>query len=204
MFFNIRIIEKNYQKVIKMKLKILLLLAIGLLTLGCSDDDAEPEGSNVLNYDGENFTAPTLPSGLYEYAVRFPSLITRQVEGRRIEKVSFYLYDAPDQIYINISPDLTPTLPGDIVNTQQVTNFQPNSWNTIDLVDPFVLDGNPVWVGIEVDLGRQMQTVGCDAGPANGNGDWLYDEDNREWATFSERTNQNESVNWNIRVILDE
>ena len=188
-----------------MKLKYLLLLALAMLVMACSDDnDQEPDGPNVLNYDGENFTAPTLQSGLYEFAARFPSVITRQVEGRRIQQVSFYLYDAPNQMYINISPDLTPTLPGDIVNTQQVTNFTPNSWNTITLNDPFLLDGNPVWVGIEVDLDRQMQTVGCDAGPANGNGDWLYDEENREWATFSTRTNQNESVNWNIRVILDE
>lgn len=187
-----------------MKLRYLLFILAALLTLGCSDDnDGQPEGPNVLNYDGPNFTAPTLASGLYEFAVRFPTVITRNVSGRQIEQVSFYLYDVPVQMYINISPDRTPTLPGDIVYSQQVTNFQPNSWNTINLDDPFVLDDNPIWIGIEVDLDRQMQTVGCDAGPANGNGDWLYDEDNREWATFSTRTNQNESVNWNIRVILD-
>ena len=188
-----------------MKLKYFLLVLFGILFLACSDDnDNEPDGTNVLNYDGDNFTAPTLASGLYEFAVRFPSIITRNVDGRQIEQVSFYLYDIPNALYINLSPDLTPTLPGDIVNTQRVGNLQANSWNTVTLDTPYLLDGSPVWIGIEVDLPQQMQSVGCDAGPANGNGDWLYDEDNREWATFSARTNNNESVNWNIRVILNE
>ncbi len=188
-----------------MKTKYILLISIIFLAISCSEDDnGEPQGSNVLNYDGDNFTAPTLQTGLYEFAVRFPSIITRNVEGKQINQISFYLYESPGQMYINISPDLTPSLPGDIVYSQQVTNFRNNSWNTISLNDPFPLDGNPVWIGIEVNFEGQIQTVGCDAGPANGNGDWLYDEENKEWETFSNRTNQNESVNWNIRAILSE
>ena len=189
-----------------MRLKYLLILLLGIaLTVGCGDDgEGEPEGPNILNYDGDNFTAPTLPDGLYEFAIRFPAVLVRNVEGRSIEQVSFYLYEIPSQLYINISPDFTPTLPGEIVNTQRVTDLRRNSWNTVTLDTPYLLDGNPVWVGIEVTQNSTLQTVGCDAGPANANGDWLYDEEFQNWETFRSRTNDNESVNWNIRAILSE
>ena len=184
---------------------LLILAVVGITTLSCgSDDEPIPSDKTVLNYDGDNFNAPTLPQGLYEIAVRFPSVVTRNVEGRSIEQVSFYLYNAPAQLFINISPDFTPTLPGDILNTQQVTLLDANSWNTVTLDQPYPLDGSPVWIGIEVSLDSQMQSVGCDAGPANANGDWLYDEDNREWDTFRSRTNDGESVNWNIRAVISD
>ena len=189
-----------------MKLPYIFFLLVLVIASSCGSDD-EPEvaeNSTVLNYDGENQTAPTLPAGLYEFAVRFPSLIMRNVEGRNITQVSFYLYNIPSDLYINISPDLTPTLPGNILYTQQVTNLESNSWNTVTLDQPYSLDGNPLWIGIEVTQNDQIQTVGCDAGPADPNGDWLYDEENKEWETFSIRTNQNESVNWNVRAIVEQ
>lgn len=188
-----------------MKLNILLLLATTCFMFSCSSDD-EPEvieGSTVLNYDSENVTAPTLGRGIHEFAIRFPSLITRNVRDRNIQQVSFYLYEIPEFVYLNISPDLTPSLPGDILYTQELTNLTANSWNTIDLNQPYRLDGNPIWIGIEVSIDNDLQqTVGCDAGPADPNGNWLYDEETRQWETFEIRTNQNESVNWNIRMVV--
>ncbi len=187
------------------RIYLFLIVLISLGVISCGDDNEPiPSDRTVLNYDGDNITAPTLPQGLYEFAVRFPEVVTRNVSGRNIEEVSFYLYDVPAQLFINISPDFTPSLPGDILNTQQVTNLQSNSWNTVRLDQPYSLDGTPVWVGIEVTLNDLMQTVGCDSGPANPNGDWLYDEENREWDTFRSRTNDNESVNWNIRVVISD
>ena len=189
-----------------MKLKYLFFLSIIFFAVSCGSDD-EPEiieNSTVLNYDGDNQTAPTFPAGLYEFAIRFPSLLTRNVVGRNIEQISFYLYNVPEELYLNFSPDLTPTLPGNIVYTQEVTNLRANSWNTVNLDQPYRIDGNPLWIGVEVTQSDLIQTVGCDAGPANPNGDWLYDEENKEWETFTVRTDENESVNWNIRAIIGE
>ncbi len=173
--------------------------------MSCGDDGGPeiPEEAVVLSYDGDNVTAPTFPAGLYEFAVRFPTTLTRNVEGRSITQVSFYLYNAPEQVYINISRDDTPTLPGGIENTQMVNNLSPNSWNTVTLDTPYEMDGSPVWVGVEVTQNSQIQTVGCDAGPANPNGDWLYDEATMNWETFNSRTGENESVNWNIKAIIN-
>lgn len=173
--------------------------------MSCGDDEGPeiPEEAVVLSYDGDNFTAPTFPAGLYEFAARFPATLTRNVEGRAITQVSFYLYNRPEQMYLNISRDISPIEPGAIENTQLITNASPNSWNTITLDTPYELDGTAVWVGIEVTQNDQIQTVGCDAGPANANGDWLYDEETMTWETFINRTGQNESVNWNIKAIVN-
>ena len=187
-----------------MKFKsILFILILALVAFSCGDDENEiPSDRTILSYDGENLTAPTLPDGLFEFAVRFPPNLTRNVEGRNIEQVSFYLYDAPAQMYLNISTDVSPSLPGQILNTQMINNPRPNSWNTVTLNDPFPIDGSAIWVGIEVTLNQTMQTVGCDAGPANSNGDWLYEETDQSWDTFRNRTG--ESVNWNIKAIISE
>ena len=183
--------------------KLLYLVIFGLFIASCGGDEEEiPNDRTILSYDGENLTAPTLPEGLFEFAVRFPPNLTRNVEGRSIEQVSFYLYDAPAQMYLNISTDFTTSVPGDILNTQMISNPRPNSWNTITLDEPYPIDGGAIWVGIEVNLDRTMQSVGCDAGPANANGDWLYQEIDQTWDTFRGRTG--ESVNWNIKAIISE
>lgn len=187
-----------------MKLKHLLIFALGAMTfLSCGDDESPiPSDRTVLNYDGPNFAAPSLGAGLHEFAARFTNVLLRNVEGRSIEQVSFYLYNVPSQVYINISNDLTPTQPGNILNTQLVTNLQANSWNTVTLNEPFLLDGTPVWIGLEVTLNSRMQTIGCDEGPANPNGDWLYMESDLAWDTF--RNWNQESVNWNIRAVISD
>ncbi len=187
-----------------MNIRYLFLLLLAGFIISCGDDEGPeiPGERIVLSYDGDNDTAPTFPAGLYEFAARFPTTLTRNAVGKSIEQVSFYLYEAPSLMYINISEDQTTTSPGAILNTQMVNNPTPNSWNTVTLDTPYELTGSAVWVGIEVTQDEQIQTVGCDAGPANANGNWLYDEENMEWATFSARAN--ESVNWNIKAILSE
>lgn len=188
-----------------MKNKFLFIILLAGFLVSCGDDEGPeiPEEAVVLSYDGENLTAPTLPAGLYEFAVRFPTTLTRNVVDRSITQVSFYLYNAPAQMYLKISRDVSPTEPGAIENTQMINNPTPNSWNTITLDTPYLMDGSAVWVGIEVTQDDQIQTVGCDAGPANANGDWLYDEATMTWETFINRTNQSESVNWNIKAIIN-
>jgi hypothetical protein len=173
---------------------LLFFLSLGLL-LSCGKD--ADNDFITLNYDGDNRTAPTLPAGFYEFAVRFPANVTRNVQGLNIEEVDFYLYDAPDNIAITISPDAN-GLPGEIAYSQGVGTLSLNGWNNVPMNTPFALNGDAIWVGIQVQSAQTKQTVGCDAGPANPNGDWLYDDADEEFRTFRDRVG--DSVNWNIRV----
>ena len=51
--------------------------------------------------------------------------------------------------------------------------------------------------------------MGCDAGDARANGDWMLGEGETEWKTYRDlstnpTTGENVDVNWNIRGILSE
>ena len=185
--------------------KYILFAITIILCSACGSDGPDVSGDRiVLSYDGENVTAPTLGAGYFEFAVRFPTMLTDNAIGKSIEQVSFYLYDAPQYLAISISNDLTSTLPDDVLFRQQITAPRTNSWNTITLSQPFEITGEPIWVRIEIEQNDILQTVGCDAGPNRRNGDWLYDEDTNTWESFLDRTGQAESVNWNIKAILSE
>lgn len=180
-----------------MRYSILFLFLSSLFFISCADDGGI-SGNDVLHYDGDNATAPTLPAGSYEFAIRFPSLITRNVIDKNITEVSFYLYEIPSSLIITFSPDNTALNPGNILYGQEVTSLKANSWNTVRLDQPFGIDGSALWIGIQVVHADAIQSVGCDAGPANANGDWLYDETDKLWLTFRSRVG--DSINWNIRV----
>ncbi|MEL6388606.1 MAG: hypothetical protein AAFQ02_00475 [Bacteroidota bacterium] len=187
-----------------MRLSYLILLALGLVLFSCSDDSDEPTEGLIINYDSDNVTAPNLPAGFYEFAVRFPANITRDLVDRQLTQVSFYLYERPDELWITVSPDATATTPGNLLVEQQVTNLRSNSWNTISLDSPYTFSNNaPIWIGVQIIHNQSaLQTVGCDAGPANPNGDWLFDDADGQWLTFRDRVN--DSVNWNIRAIISD
>lgn len=181
-----------------------VLLGSLLLTLAsCSDDDPQTDGDTVLNYDGANATAPILASGFYEFAARFTNRELSPHVGKTITEVSFYLYEIPDLLTLTLSPDNTIDEPAEILYSEDIRNATRNSWNTVVLQTPFPIDGTPLWIGIQVELAEAIQTVGCDAGPANSNGDWLYSNNPPTWSTYRARTTT-ESVNWNIRATISE
>lgn len=186
-----------------MKHLLLLLTSFTLLIMTSCGDDEEPSsgnGTEILQLDGDNFTAPTFGAGFYEFAVRFTNNELSPFVGESITEVSFYLYEMPSFMNVTFSPDLTFSEPAAIAYEQEVTNASTNSWNTIKLDTPYPVDGSAIWIGIQVDLTDVQQTVGCDQGPARANGDWLYDDNDRNWDTFRNRIG--ESVNWNIRATV--
>jgi hypothetical protein len=187
------------------RMKNIGILLIGLMLVfstACSDDDPQPAGDNVINYDGPNDTAPTLASGFYEFGVRFTNRELSGSVGKSITEISFYMYDVLPRVTVTFSPDFTISEPAEIQYSEDVTNLTANAWNTFQLQTPFPIDGNPLWIGVKVDLPQAMQTIGCDAGPANANGDWLYSDEPPTWDTF--RALNNVSVNWNIRATISE
>ncbi len=187
-----------------MKVQYLLLAVASLFLLSCGDDDdccvLLPEDT-ILNYDGDNFTAPTLPRGSFRFAIRLPLTTLSRFDGQSIKSVNVYMYEVPYtelHIYSDAAGEPDRLLYSEDVTTQ----LSPNGWSEVTLSDPYPVDGSSLWVAMDVSIGAFMQSIGCDQGPANPNGDWLYDAADGEFIRFTDRVG--DSVNWNIRVVVGE
>jgi len=185
------------------RLLFLLALAMPLLWMGCDDDNDDLVEDNVLRYDGENFTAPLLPPGTSEMAVRFTPTITGDYVGRTLEEVTFWVEEIPEKLEIIIYDQGAPALPGVPLYTQEVTNsVQAQRWFTHVLSTPIEITGEDIWISTRITADAQGRFIGCDNGPNQTNGDWMFLPTDNQWLPFSVRVN--ESVNWNIRGILNE
>ncbi len=182
----------------------ILLLTLGLFFFSaCNNDDDVPVPENQLSYDGDNSAAPFLPAGLYECAVLFPESITSGYIGRTINEVRVFIGDIPSTIRILISEAGTSNAPGDVVYQQSVNLNNEGQWNTIALNTPFEIDGSDLWISIEVDHPQEIRSVGCDAGPSQGNGDFIFSSSSQTWTNFRNFSNGESSINWNIRALLN-
>ena len=178
-----------------------LFFTIGIMS--CADDDnVDPY---LLHHDGENAGSPFLPPNIYEAAAHFTSNDVRRYEGKVLTAIDYNIYDVPDYAEIRISVSNGGSVPGGIIFFQDVTSeIIPFSWNRLDLGIPVELDGG-LWISLYFEnfsSSDDRQTIGCDAGPANGNGDWLYDDADGRWLSYWSRVQ--ESVNWNIQGVLQD
>lgn len=190
-----------------MKIRILLFCLLTIMvamSTSCGEDDCcavTPEDT-LLNYDGPNATAPNLPPGSYSFAIRLPSTLINRLSGQSVKSVNFYLYDRPVDAVLVVYNESN-GLPNQAIYTQNITNsLSTQGWNTVNLDTPVSISGSSLWVGIDVSLNGVQQTIGCDAGPGNVNGDWLYDGADGEFRRFADRVGDN--INWNIRVVVGE
>jgi len=184
-------------------LRLLLCCTIilsGVCFSSCGDDDADEQ---ILNYDGDNATGPTFLPGEYVTAARFPNVIMRAYTGQTIEALDVYILDVPNSSEVIIyGGDGSDGSPATEILAQEVS-LAANSWNTIPLNTPYLIDGTEIWIGLVFGVEQATQVTGCDAGPANVNGDYLYQNSDRQWTTFRDLTTT-ESINWNIRAVLSE
>lgn len=191
-----------------MKLHSLFFLFLaGLLTLtACGDDDeAGPNNltDDLLNYDGDNFASPELGPGRYEFAARFTADELDPVRDKRLTAVQFFVVDRPQTLKVLVSGPNSATEPGNILFEFDLTNvgdIQERAFNELPIDPPLALP-DEMWLSVEFELDATAQNIGCDAGPADPNGDFLLDYNTGQWQTFRQRTG--ESVNWNIRGILE-
>lgn len=184
-----------------------LLLLIGLLSwTGCEDDDPT-DTETVLNYDGPNFTAPTLPEGRHIFAAYFPPAETAPFTGRTLERIRFWLDDIPESttviVYGEGPNDRTP---GAELYRRDITNRVNNTgWYEDRLIPGIEIDGQGMWLAVEVELANgRPRSVGCDQGiNYDRNGDLLLlAVTPGGWTTFNDLNG--ETVNWNIRGVLNE
>jgi hypothetical protein len=163
-------------------------------------DAQEPARDEViLNYDGANFDAIGLTGGgTFLVAARYPSSMVGQYAGYVLSSVDVYINDAPSGATLKIWGAGTGTAPGTILHEQAFTSTA-STWKTIELSNGVVLDGTDIWVGYEVTHGASQFPAGCDAGPANPNGDWI----SLDGSVWEHLAGYGLNYNWNIRAKLN-
>jgi len=160
----------------------------------------EPYGESqrnevILNYDGPNFDAIGLTAGgTFHVAARFPAAMVGQYAGYTLQSVDVYINNVPTNATMKIWGAGTATSPGAVLH-QQVYTPTGTSWNTITLTTPVTLDGNDLWIGYSVTHGASQFPAGCDAGPANPNGDWI----SLDGVAWEHLAGYGLNYNWNIR-----
>ena len=192
-------------------LRLFALLLIVATATACNDDDffdevepppPPPTSQFVeLNLDGPNDSGPLLTEGQHRLGVQFIQSDLTPFVGRELVGISVYIGQAPASMRLSVSSG------GAVVPGIELLGFDTDLSNVTErgfydyLFDtPLVLDYEDVlWLVAEIELDATQQSIGCDAGPAVEGGDWLWSSD--RWLTYRERTN--ESVNWNIRGLVE-
>lgn len=172
------------------------IAAIGFTA--CTEDEEGLGLENTIHYDGPNQTAPVLPAGDYEAAARFTSAELSDYVGRKLIEVNFFIANLPQNCTIRIYDEGDAGTPGNVLYSASVSNsLRPFSWNTHEIRNPIDITGEDLWIGVALTHTATQQSIGCDAGPAQTDGDWLYRDSDQLWSTY--RQISGESINWNIR-----
>ena len=187
-----------------MKKFALLFLALGLTFLACNNnDDDGPTTENTLRYDGDNATGPLLAAGVHEAAARFPASVLSEFVGRNLSSISCFIGNVPQNIKVKVYAEGTFDQPGALLFSADITgSVAAPSWNEIPLSNPIEILDEDLWISVEVTHAQTQQSIGCDNGPADANGDWLFSDSDNDWIRYTQRTG--ESVNWNIRGTISD
>ncbi len=180
-----------------------IALLFALMLSACQSDDDGPFANGLIHYDGENNTAPNLDPGEYEAAARFPANMLADFAGKRIIEIDYFMGFRPAACEIKIYSGSSNDQPVDLLYSANVTNgISETSWNTHSITRDLPIANEDIWVSVAFRHDIRMQSIGCDFGPAQGDGDWLFQLNDNEWRTFLDRTTT-ESINWNIRMQLE-
>ena len=171
-----------------------------LVFISCGEDRI---AEYSLRYDGDNSNAPLLAPDTYEAAARFPASIMNDYTGKKLTQVSYYMASSPLQTSLRIYEGGTANMPGQLVYDAELTgNITQNAFNAHVLSQPLDITGDDLWLSIRFRINRQLQTIGCDPGPAAANGDWLFQLSDNQWIPYNERTPVD--INWNIRGVVED
>ena len=179
----------------------LVFIAFAMLAISsCGDDSGSEE---LLHYDGDNVTGPQFNPGAFITAARFPGNIMAGFVGQTIDAVDLFILDQPaDARLVILAGDPVLGEPTGEITGQSITSvIETDSWNRITLNTPYIVDGSEIWIGLDFSVTVPSQITGCDAGPADRNGDLLFQASENAYTTFRDLTNT-ESINWNIRGVF--
>ncbi len=189
-----------------MKKYLFLLLCFTVLLQACKEDEAVPEPTNILNYDGDNFSAPALDPGIYEAAARFTNAEVAEFEGKQLTRVDVYFVSVPASPRVKIYAQGEDGIPGDILYDSSLAPEEtvPDSWTRHTLSTPVDIPSEGLWISIRMDHPVNLGSVGCDEGAADANGDLLFVNGDNIWTTLRSYTNGATDINWNIRGVVGE
>jgi len=172
----------------------LFICACLVLFSSCKDDPNDLQ----LNHDGPNFNAPELPAATYESAAMFPSAFDGNDAGNELYAIEYYINQLPASAEINVYQGGTNEPDSMVFSTNVITQISSNSWNTVSVNPPVLLDGENFWISMRYSQTGTQRTLGCDEGPSVTNGDWLFDSQDGLWTPLSDRSTIN--INWNLRA----
>lgn len=196
----------------KKYLSLLFCLGLaGLVLVSCKPEDEEPpppevqnfapgvgQGKISIHHDDYNTDAPVLEPSTYEMAARFLTSDLSASTGGQLVGVQYYMYLKPHQAELRVYKGGN-NAPGNIVYTADlIQEMSANAWNYHAMSDSVLID-EQMWIGIWFEVLGEEKYIGCDPGPANPNGDWMFDESDGDWIRFINRTEAN--INWNIRGV---
>jgi hypothetical protein len=191
-----------------MKLRITTLVVLPILFLvvgsGCHESNNVMTPPNTvmveLRHDGNNVTAPNLPAAGYEAGARFVPAQTGAVAGGELVEIQFFIQSLPDACQVKVYGPGVADFPGALLYSADVTpGLVANNWNSHMLQTPVAIPTGDLWISVEFMHSTSLRVIGCDAGPAVPDGDWLFSSTDSDWIPFSQRFAA--SVNWNIRGI---
>lgn len=183
---------------------LLFALSIGLTFFNCNEGDESNSNGAELSYDNGISSAPFFEEGVHEAAVRFPRSIMSNFVDKTLDRVDFYLVNAPNNCVVKIYNEGTDQGPGLLLYEADIsTSVRVRSWNSHQLTESLVLTGNELWISIEITHDERNNTIGCDIGPALENGDWVSSDSQLGWSTYRDFTSDAVNINWNIRGVLE-
>ena len=177
---------------------LLFFLAIFSLT-ACGDDDTGTGDPNQLSYENGPDTAPELGPGVHMLLARFPADYLRDRVGKKLNEIELFVDVGATSYQALVLGPNSATVPGmELARVDFTSSVNERKWYIIDDFPPIEITGEDIWIGIEVRHDQAAQTVGCDAGPRNSNGDWIWSSTTNQWETFNARSNGEAQINWNI------
>ena len=175
-----------------------LVLSFLFVFVACDKDD-NSDNAQLLKYDGSNANAPALPASNYIMGVRFPANETEVFMDSLLTEIRFYVQTPPKNLFVRVYGAGMDETPGDLLYESNALTalVESDSWYTHVLTEDIVITGEEMWLAVAFSHDDLLRSIGCDSGPREGNGDFLFDEATNVWSTFFDGTG--ESVNWNIR-----
>lgn len=180
-------------------LSLLLFMSCALSFISCNDDEGDLISVD-LSYDLGPNAAPIFEAGTHMAGARFTSTLTSNFAGQKLDRVDFFLVNTPSNTSIKIYDEGTADTPGPLLYEADVTStVSPDSWNIHTLTDDVEITDRDLWIAVEFSHTDTRNTIGCDIGPANNNGDRVLIGGQTDWSTFRTFTSSAVDINWNIR-----
>lgn len=194
---------------VSIRLILMGMIPLVMLLAACDNENLTPgpelgEGLQYLNYDDDNLSAPELPGGnFYEAAMRVSAAEMAAYKGDNLVAVSYFISQAPQTASVRIYQGGDDEGPGQLLYEADITgDLRSNQWLTHELTQSLVMPESEFWIAVRFSHNDAQRTLGCDPGPAETNGDWLFDSTDNGWIPLSERTNGEISINWNVRGVV--